>query len=427
MTLLSNLLEQIWFQFVLVGLLGYLSGLEYREYLLEKDRAFRFGTARTYGFIALLGYVLIHLDSGYRLYLGGMLALIAWTSLFYLHKLRQGQSGILGLLIALLVYTFGPITRHLPLWFLVLEFVSIVFILNARPLTLRLTETIDRQELMTLAKFLLLAAVILPLMPDEAVIPYLPTTPFRIWVAVVAISAISYLGYILQRYVFPHRGYLLTGLLGGLYSSTATTLVLARKTRETPGAADSLNLAIIAATGMMYLRLLLLILILNPAFLAPTVLPFLVLGLGSIGYCLFRIHSHATAQPPGAEAVSRNPLELGTAFLFAALFLLMLLLSKLVLHHYGSLGLQVLSFLVGFTDIDPFVLSLLKGNYPSAGLDTLAAAIVIAAGSNNLLKALYAWLAGDRRHNRGAIAGLVVLGIVTLGVGAGMAWRVGMH
>ena len=427
MNLFDNLFNQIGFQFVMVGLFGYLTGLEYREYLLEKNRAFRFGTARTYTFIALLGHVLVYLDPHYRLYLGGMLALIAWTSLFYRQKIRQGQSGILGLLIALLVYTFGPVVRQLPLWFLVLEFVSIVFVLNARPLTLRLTETIDRRELMTLAKFLLLAAVILPLMPDQAVIPYLPTTPFRIWVAVVAISAISYLGYILQRYVFPHRGYLLTGLLGGLYSSTATTLVLARKTRETPGAADSLNLAIIAATGMMYLRLLLLILILNPAFLAPTGMPFLVLGLVSIGYCLFRIRRHATVQPPGAEAVSRNPLELGTAFLFAVLFLLMLLLSKLVLHHYGSLGLQVLSFLVGFTDIDPFVLSLLKGNYPSTSLDTLAAAIVIAAGSNNLLKALYAYVAGDRRNNRRAIVGLVVLGIVTLGVGAGMAWRVGMH
>ncbi len=425
MSLFQSLLGQAWFQFALVGLLGYLAGLEYREYLLERDRSFRFGTARTYAFIALLGYVLVYLDPEYRLYLGGMLALVAWTSLFYLQKLRQGQLGILGLLIALMAYTFGPVSRELPLWFLVLEFVSIVFVLNARPLTVRLTETIERTELVTLAKFLLLAAVILPLMPDAPVIPYLPTTPFRIWVAVVAISAISYVGYILQRYVFPHRGYLLTGLLGGLYSSTATTLVLARKTRESPAAADSLNLAIVAATGMMYLRLLLLVVLLNPRFLGPTLAPFLVLGLGSIGYALVRVRRKDSLRPPGPEATSRNPLELGTAFLFAVLFLLMLALSKSVLRHFGSLGLQVLSFIVGFTDIDPYVLSLLKGDYPSAGLGILAAAIVIAAGSNNLLKALYTAVAGDRRHNRSAIAGLVLLGLLTLAAGAAMALDAG--
>ena len=420
MSLVTSLLDQIWFQFILVGVLGYLAGLEYREYLLEKDRNLRFGTARTYGFIALLGYVFVYLDPEYHLFLGGMLALVVWSGFFYWQKLQNGQPGILGLLIALLVYTFGPVSRHLPLWFLILEFVCIVFVLNAQPLTRRLTETIDRRELMTLAKFLLLAAVILPLMPDQAVVTALPTTPFRIWVAVVAISAISYAGYILQRYVFPHRGYLLTGLLGGLYSSTATTLVLAHKTRETPGAADSLNLAIIAATGMMYLRLLLLIIILNPDFLGPTLLPFLALGLGSIGYSLIRARRDETTQPPGPETASRNPLELGTAILFAALFLLMLVLSRLVLHNFGDLGLQILSFIAGFTDIDPFVLSLLKGDFPSTELDTLAAAIIIAAGSNNLLKALYAYLAGDRQHNQGAIKGLTVLGAATLIVGVGL-------
>ena len=412
--LLQDLLSQLWFRFMLVGILSFLTGLEFREYLAGKTQPLAFGTARTYTFIGLLGFVFTVLDPTFRLYLGGLAALVVWTGVFYYRKVQQGQTGILGLLIGVFVYTFGPVIELLPLWFLVLEFVAIVFVLNARPLTHRLTETIDRRELVTLAKFLLLAAVILPLMPDEALIPLLPSTPFRIWVAVVAISAISYLGYILQRYVFPHQGYLLTGLLGGLYSSTATTIVLARKIREQPTAAPGLNVAILAASGMMYLRLLVLIAVLNVGFLGPVLPPFLLLGLGTIGYCLLHLRKKKTTKPAKAETVGRNPLELGTAFIFAGLFVVMLFLSKAALHYFGTPGLEVLSFLVGFTDIDPFVLSLLKGDFPTASLAQLAIAIVIAAGSNNFLKALYAVLVSNWRQARHAVLGLLVLGVLNL-------------
>ncbi|HFE31800.1 MAG TPA: DUF4010 domain-containing protein [Gammaproteobacteria bacterium] len=425
--LFAELLSQLWFRFLLVALFGFLTGLEMREYILFKgrestdDTQFSLGSARTYTYIAVLGFVFYVLDPDFRLYLAGLGVLMMFFGLLYYKKLQGGQRGILQPLIALIVYTYGPSLSLLPPWFLVLLFVATVFILNARPLTHRLTETIDRRELMTLAKFLLLAAVILPLMPDQPVIPLLPTTPFKIWVAVVAVSAISYLGYILQRYLFPNKGYLVTGLLGGLYSSTATTIVLARRARTETGASAQLGLAIVAASGMMYLRLLVLIAILNSDFLPLTAAPFLLLGVGSILFALLRQRRHTTAAATHAETVSRNPLELGTAFLFAVLFLVMLLLSKGVLHQFGTSGLQVLSFVVGFTDIDPFVLSLLKGEYPSTTLQELAAAIVIAAGSNNFLKAVYAAVIGGWHRQRLAIVSLLVLGVLTLSYGLGMA------
>jgi len=176
-------------------------------------------------------------------------------------------------------------------------------------------------------------------------------------------------------------------------------------------------MAIVAASGMMYLRLLVLIALLNSAFLRPTLVPFLVLGVGSILLALVELRKKGMDQEQGGEKESRNPLELGTAFLFALLFIVMLLLSKAVLHHFGTPGLQVLSFMVGFTDIDPFVLSLLKGNYQTATLQQLAAAIVIAAGSNNFLKALYTAVIGGWKANRTVLFGLILLGLLTLGYG----------
>lgn len=426
--LIAELLSQLWFRFLLVALFGFLTGLEMREYLLSKNRgrADRLhlspGSARTYTYIAIVGFVFHVLDPGWRLYLAGFAGLLVFYGLFYHHKLQTGQLGILQPLIALVVYSYGPSLALLPPWFLVLLFVATVFVLNARPFTHRLTETIDRHELMTLAKFLLLAAVILPLMPDRPVIPLLPTTPFKIWVAVVAVSGISYLGYILQRYLFPRQGYLVTGLLGGLYSSTATTIVLARRSRAEPKAAGQLGLAIIAASGMMYLRLLVLVVLLNSAFLRPTAVPFLLLGMGSILFTLLLARRSLAPEATRAEAASRNPLELGTALVFALLFVAMLLLTQAVLHQFGAPGLQALSFAVGFTDIDPFVLSLLKGQYQATSLQELAAALVIAAGSNNLLKALYAGVMGGWRQSRLAIIGLLVLGVLTLGYGFAMAF-----
>ncbi len=421
--LLPELLAQLWFRVLLVSLFGFLTGLEMRAYLIERggeqadQTHFRAGSARTYTFIALLGFVLYTLDPAWRLYLGGMAVLTVLYGLFYHRKLQSGQMGILQPLVALIVYTYGPCLVLLPPWFLVLLFVAAVFVLNARPLTHRLIETIDRGELMTLAKFLLLAAVILPLMPDRQVTPWLPATPYKIWVAVVAISGISYVGYILQRYLFPRQGYLVTGLLGGLYSSTATTIVLARRGRAEPGAGSQLNAAILAASGVMYLRLLVLILLLNRDFLRPTAGPFLLLGLGAIAYGLLHARHSRTPAETRAEAAGHNPLELGTAALFALLFIVMLVLTKGVLHQFGNPGLQVLSFVVGFTDIDPFVLSLLNGQYHATGLRELAGALVIAAGSNNFLKALYAVTIGSWSRQHTAFLGLVLLAVLTMAYG----------
>lgn len=421
--LITELLSQLWFRFALVTLLGFLTGLEIHEYIRYRSLEAggsphpRIGGARTYAFIAMIGYVFYLLDPGLRLYLVGLGGLFLFFGLFYFDKLKSGQLGILQPLIALIVYSYGPTLGGQPAWFLVFLFVATIFILNARPFTHRLTEIVDPHELLTLSKFLLLAAVILPLMPDQAVSPWLPTTPFKIWVAVVAISAISYLGYILQRYLFPHQGYLVTGLLGGLYSSTATTIVLARRVKIEPGNAQQIGLAMLGASGMMYLRLLVLVALLNHNFLAPTAIPFLLMGAGTILFAALRSRHTQAATQARTEAASRNPLELGTALLFAVLFIVMLLLTRGVLHTFGEPGLQIFSLIAGFTDIDPFVLSLLKGQFHLASLDQLAAAMIIATGSNNFLKAFYAVVIAGWKVQKMAVSGLVLLGVATMGYG----------
>jgi len=337
--------------------------------------------------------------------------------LFYHHKLKSGQTGLLQPLIALIVYTYGAIISLQPPWFLVLVFVSVVFTLSTWKKTHRFVEHIDPHEMPILAKFLLLSGVILPLLPDTPISSYLPATPFKIWLAVVVISGISYIGYILKKYLLRRQGYLVAGLLGGLYSSTAATVVLARKSKGLAQVDPSLNAGIISATGMMYLRLLILVAIMNPQLLLQAALPLLVFGLLSIAVAIFVDQKATRVSELPPDLGRSNPLELGIALLFAVLFVVMIVVTQLVISHFGRTGLDLLSLVVGFTDIDPFVLSILSGHYPSAAGQQLAGAIVVAAGSNNLLKAVYAYSLGERKNIRGVLLFLVLLGLATIASG----------
>jgi uncharacterized membrane protein (DUF4010 family) len=314
----------------------------------------------------------------------------------------------------LLVYSFGALIQTQPLWMSALLYVSIVFILNSSEGVDKYVKEININEFETLGKMVLLSAVILPLLPDTKTIPYIPLSPFKIWLAVVVISAISYGGYIVQKYFFPSKGYFLTGIFGGSYSSTATTVVLARKAKQT-GGLNVIDAAIISATSVMYLRLIVVALLFNFEIGKKLIIPFVILSL--FGFVISSFYLKDTKEnKEHPDIADKNPLELKTAFVFAFLFVAMMLLTQYVTQDYGKSGLEILSFIVGFTDIDPFVLSILTGKFSVTSVQ-IVAAIMIAAGSNNLLKAIYAlWFGGVKNSYKSALW-ISLLGIVTIALG----------
>ncbi|RTZ58715.1 MAG: beta-carotene 15,15'-monooxygenase [Gammaproteobacteria bacterium] len=422
-TLIGELASQVWFHFALVAVFGFLTGLEFRSYLTQKNNETaglstrKFGSSRTFTFIAILGFVLYTLDASFHLFLAGMAALTLFFAVFYHHKLNAGQSGLLQPLISLIVYAYGPVAVLMPAWFLVLVFVSVVFTLSARSLNQQLIKALEPGEITTLAKFLLVSGVILPLLPNHAISSWIPASPFKIWMAVVVISAISYAGYILKKYVLKRQGYLVTGLLGGLYSSTAATVVLARKSHDLPNPDPAIEAGILAASGMMYLRLLVLIAIMNANLLPRAALPMLLFSAIAIGGAVFLDRKTGKSDDISPDLGRSNPLELGIALLFALLFVVMMVITQQVISRFGDTGLNILSFGVGFTDIDPFVLSILSGHYAVATTQQLVSAIIIAAGSNDLLKALYALTLGGRRSSGRVSLMLLALGLLTIAWG----------
>ncbi len=401
--------------FVITVAFSFLVGLEVKTYRIEyhsDSSKYFFGSARTLTFVGILGFLFYKIDPVHLLpYTAVLLSLTVLFAIFYRTKVERKSQSILLFVVMLCVYAFGPLTQIYPLWMPALLFVLIVFILNARHAIHRFTLGINTYEFETLGKMVLLSAVILPLLPDKEVVRYIPLSPFKIWLAVVVISAISYGGYIAQKYFFPSKGYFLTGVIGGTYSSTATTVVLAGKLKNM-GKNSVIESAIIAATSVMYIRLIAVAAIFNLSVAKTLAVPFVALSLA--GFALSLLFFRSEREREGSvDYVDKNPLELGTALLFALLFVVMMVLTQFVSKEYGSGGLRVLSFLAGFTDIDPFVLSLLTGKY---GVDSVevSSLVMIAAGSNNLLKAFYAiWFGGIGKTVRSAAA-IAVLGLATI-------------
>ncbi|HZY38064.1 MAG TPA: DUF4010 domain-containing protein [Mucilaginibacter sp.] len=405
-------------KFILVFVFALLIGMEQRRHFIKEGLETQFGTDRTFTLIGILGFIL-YIISPQTLFpfLGGGAAITVLLSVYYLRKISlQKRFGLTSVVIALITYCLAPLVYTQPTWLVLLIVVAVLVLVEIKTTLLQFSEKFDNDEFITLAKFLVLAGVILPLLPDKPISPLFNFSPYKFWLAIVAVSAISYFSYILKKFVFPNSGIILTGILGGLYSSTATTIILARKSKELEDE-NKVAAAIILATTMMYVRLFLLALFFNASIalrLAPAFSVSVVFSLVFVLY-LYRLKPGKT-QTGAAENIQphNNPLEFKTALLFAALFVLFAFLTGFVTKNYGKGGITLLSFVVGVTDIDPFILNLFQ-NKGTMNDVVVVTAVLNAVSSNNLLKMIYGITLSDRSVKRPLIAGfgmLIVIGLL---------------
>ena len=369
------------------------------------------GGIRTFPMLALLGAVLYRLDPRSLLpYLAGLVALAAWLHAHLRvagRKPRQRPSLIIPAA-NVLAYTFGPIALSRPPWLLISASVAAVLLLEGREALHHAVRQLAREEIYTLGKFLILVGVVLPLVPDRPLLPWTPITPFEVWLALVAVSTLSYVSYLLQRYL-PHRGALLPAILGGAYSSTATTVALARDQKASAAAHPEATVGIVIATAVMYLRIDVVVALFNRPvawLLLPRVAALAALAGLIAGWQWLR--RGAPAAPARANLPAMNPLQLPAAVSFAVLFVLVALASSWVRSRFGSPGLYALGGVAGVSDINPFVLSLAQGSVAGLPVRGIGAAILIAASSNNMMNAGYALAFGGLRACRRPALALLV-------------------
>jgi uncharacterized membrane protein (DUF4010 family) len=246
-------------------------------------------------------------------------------------------------------------------------------------------DSFDKVEFLAVLKFILVTVIILPIVPDKEYTPF-HLNPTHIWQVVILVSTIGFVGYFLYKRFGTKVGLWLSGVLGGIVSSTATTIAVGRIAQKSP---DHLGMALqaaILASSMMYLRILVLVMIINPAYL-PALWWKLVL-LFVVGVVL-SIRSVPEGETDEASTFPNlhNPFEVRPAIAFALMFVALSIVSKLVEQKLGSTGLLVFSGIVGVTDVSPYILSLL--NPAEQASRAIIMAILVALMSNTLAKSVY--------------------------------------
>jgi uncharacterized membrane protein (DUF4010 family) len=413
---------------LLLGLSFFL-GLAFEDFFAQSPQR-RPGGIRTFPMLALAGGVLYLFDpSRFIPFTGGLLVLGSWLIVYYWAYVgaadQQGEPnvGIVVPILNILAYLLGAVALALPPWVAVTMTVVAVLLLTGREQLHALARQVEIKEIVTAGQFLVLTGIVLPLLPNQPVTTLTPITPRQVWLALVVVCTFSYVSYLAQRYWAAAAGGLWMAALGGLYSSTATTVVLARQAKAQPALRRQAQAGITLATAIMYLRILAIVAIFNLDLARALFLPLCALSAAGFIFCAVQYRWPSRAEKQSVQtmqlAASSNPLELGTAAIFALLFVAVSVATVLVKAQLGISGIYALAAIVGISDIDPFVLNLAQGGVAGMENAALAAAILIAASSNNILKAGYA--AGFAGGKATAASAAVLVALALAGCAAAYA------
>ena len=226
-------------------------------------------------------------------------------------------------------------------------------------------EKLDKSEFLAVLKFLLLTIIILPALPDKEYTQF-NLNPTHIWQIVIMVSAIGFVGYFLMKKFGSRAGLSISGLLGGVVSSTAVSIAVGNIAKRQPEQSRNALQSSMFASSIMYIRILIIIWIINPAVIFN--LWWKLVALGIIGVLLsvgIGLKSNAAGEQ---FSTLQNPFELKPAVMFAVLFVVLSVITVLVKKFFGTGGILTLSAIVGVTDIDPFILSLVRGQQPVSAL-----------------------------------------------------------
>jgi len=394
-------IETAWQFGVSLGL-GMLIGLERER---TRGDTYSFAGVRTFSLVSLLGAITVYTgeESG-LVWLVGLvfLALVSLAVAAYYVAARNGKPGITTEISLLITFFIGLLCAWGEL-----EVAGVIAVVTMLLLALKgwlhnLARRIETSDVEATLKFAIITLIILPLVPNTnfSLAGLDVINPYKTWLMVVLIAGLNFVGYILIKVVGREHGLGITGLLGGLVSSTAVTLSFSQRSRTEPGLASMFVLTILLAWTVMFFRVLIVVGVVNFS-LARILLPgMLLLGVVSLGICLLLWRRDRSKVVAEVETGS-NPFELGGAIKFGLLFALVIFIASAAQAYFGDAGLYFTGALAGLTDVDAISLSMadLSLNDP-ANSAAAARTIVIAVISNTLVKSgMVLWLGAPSMRN----------------------------
>jgi len=397
--------------------IGLLIGVERGWKSREAKEGERIAGLRTYGLTGLLGggAGLLSQYLGMAAFGFVFLGFTAVVAVAYAMQRRvSADASITSFITMLLTFVLGVLVTLEHVNLAVSAAVVTTLLLRFKDVLHGWLKKLEERELHAALQLLLISVVLLPVLPDRGYGPWQALNPYEIWWMVVLIASISFIGYFTMKIAGPGRGVLLTALAAGMASSTALTLHYARLSRKQGNMKSLLASGILIACGTMFPRIVLISSLINPALFNTLIVPMTVMTLLTLSSAAVIWHK-SVDRPPAELAHLINPLEMKAALFFGALLVLVILLGKLAVHHFGEIGLYLLATVSGIADVDPINLTLSKMSIADLPLGVAATGIVIASASNTLVKAVLAVFVG------GIDMGIWVLVPLLAVAGAGLA------
>lgn len=407
----------LFFRFAVAAAIGVAVGLQ-REYAFTEPKSELFAGVRTFALMSLVGCTgaLISevLDSPWPFIM--VLAVVgSFIAVTYFVDAQRGKVGLTTEIAAVLTILAGALSFWGELILAVALAVTMALLLSLKVETQRLVRHLTREDIFAALKFAVVAVIVLPILPnrDFGLPPFDVFNPYTIWLLVVMISGISFIGYIFNKILGAQKGIGLTGFLGGLASSTAVTLNFTQRSKETPGLARPFALAIIVSWTVMFLRILVQAGIVNAVLLRYLWLPVFASVTAGLVYCIY-LYFAQREQQENDEMEFTNPFELRPAITFGILFAVILFVTRAAQVYFDDAGVYLSSLLGGIPDVNAVTLSMAELSRGTGALDpqVAARATILAAVSNTFVKGVII-LAGGAPSLRKAILPGFILMLVT--------------
>ena len=388
-------------------LLGALIGIEREKRKREDDDADYIAGLRTFTLIALLGAAAAWLSKSLQaewilpavLLILGVLVVAGYTV-----TAKRRSFGLTSEIAAVVVFLLAAMVMYdQQVVAVALAVVTAAILAYKQPLH-SFVDRLGWDDVYAGVRLLIATFIALPLLPNEPIDPWGALNPYKLWLLVILISSLSLVGYVLTRWLGPARGAALTGATGGLVSSTAVTLSFAKEAREKPKKSAALACGILLAWVVMFVRVVILVGIVNRPLLTHVLVPFAVMAIVAGAFAAWLYYRNGTAGAAAAkgDVDLKNPFSLMEAAKFGAVFAVVLLAVKLVQAYFPPQGMYFVAALAGLTDVDAITLSMAE--FAKSGDAAIAViAIVIAAVSNTLVKCGLAVGLGGQAFGRNLI------------------------
>jgi uncharacterized membrane protein (DUF4010 family) len=390
--------------------IGALIGLEREHSRPASEKSF--AGVRTFPLISIFGFVaaLISVKTSSWVYFAVFISYGSLITAAHVFSARDGRPGGTSEVSALLVFILGSLVY----WnFIILA--AIIAVIVAAFLTLkiqlhRFVGKVSEEDLYAIIKLAIVTVIILPLLPNYTVGPLNVLNPRMIWLMVIFISCISFTGYILIKILGKEKGITITGLLGGLVSSTAVTFSLSKRNKENEILAPEFAVGIILASTIMFPRIFFIVLVLNSSLITDIWLPLSIFTIAGLAVSYYMMKNIKKGKNQDSLEL-KNPFKLRSALLFGLIFAVIIFISKAAQIYLGNSGIYAASALGGLASVDAIIISLTQLLSRKIDPNIVTIAVIIVIISNNIIKILIPAIWGTKQLTKEVFRGL---GIISL-------------